>query len=253
MLLDFNGRSGLVTGGASGIGEATARAFAKAGASVLIADVAADAGETVAEDIRGRGGRAEFIRCDVNSEEQVEFAVRHAVATFGSLDFAFNNAGISGTGKRTADYETSDWDRLMAINLRGIFLCLKHEIRLMLAQGGGAIVNTASVAGLVGREGSPAYGTSKHGVIGLTKTAAVEYAPDNIRVNAICPGMIGTGMTDRFRENDPTACEAEIAKQPMARLGLPEEIAGAVLWLCSPVGAFTTGQAIAVDGGYVAR
>jgi NAD(P)-dependent dehydrogenase (short-subunit alcohol dehydrogenase family) len=253
MQLDFNGRAGIVTGGASGIGEATARAFAKAGAAVMLADVQADLGEAVAQAIRNEGGRAEFLPCDVSSEADVAAAVAGTVAAFGSLDFAFNNAGVTGTGRKTADYELADWDRLMGINLRGVFLCMKHEIRRMRARGGGAIVNTSSVAGLVGRSGSPAYVSSKHGVVGLTKTAAVEYAEDNIRVNAICPGMIATPMVERFGQADPAARAAEIAKQPMPRLGSPDEIASAVLWLCSPGGAFTTGQAIAIDGGYVAR
>lgn len=254
MQQDFEGQAGIVTGGASGMGEAVARAFAGAGASVLIADVQRDLGEEVADDIRKQGGCAEFLQCDVGDEHAIEAAVARTATALGSLDFAFNNAGMTGTGKRTADYETSDWDQLIAVNLRGVFLCMKHEIRQMLVQGrGGAIVNTSSVAGLVGRDGSAAYASSKHGVIGLTKTAAVEYAADKIRVNAICPGMIGTPMVERFRQADPAACDAEVAKQPMARLGTPEEIASCVLWLCGPGGGFTTGQAIAIDGGYVAR
>ena len=253
MQQDFAGRAGLITGGASGIGKATAQAFARAGAAVLIVDVQAAEGEAVANGIRAEGGRAGFLRCDTAIEDDVVAAVERTVGAFGAIDFAFNNAGITGTGQRTADYDLEAWDRLMSINLRGVFLCLKHELRAMLAAGrGGAIVNTASVAGLVGRGGSPAYVAAKHGVVGLTKTAAIEYANDGIRVNAICPGMIATPMVERFGQNDAEGRAREIAKQPMSRLGTPDEIASAVLWLCGPGGGFTTGQAIAIDGGYVA-
>jgi NAD(P)-dependent dehydrogenase (short-subunit alcohol dehydrogenase family) len=211
-------------------------------------------GEAVVADIRADGGVAEFVRCDMASEDDVAAAVARTVAAFGTLDFALNNAGITGIGQKTADYPAEDWDRLMAINLRGVFLCMKHEIRSMLAQGrGGSIVNTSSTAGLVGRATSPAYCASKHGVIGITKAAALEYAEANIRVNAICPGMIATPIVERFALADPAACDAVIATQAMRRLGSTDEIASAVLWLCSPGGGFTTGQAIAIDGGLVAQ
>ncbi len=250
---DFEGRVAFITGAASGIGEATARCFARAGAAVLIADVQVELGEAVAADLRQGGARAEFVRCDTGQESEIAASVDRAVAAFGSLDYAVNSAGVTGTGQYTADYEVSDWDRLMGVNLRGVFLCMKHQIRRMLAQdSGGAIVNIASVAGMVGRPGSPAYAASKHGVIGLTKVAALEYAEQKIRVNAICPGMIGTVMTKRFTTRDPAASDIEISKQAIRRLGQPDEIASGVLWLCSDGAAFTTGQAIAIDGGYVA-
>ncbi|MBW8753560.1 MAG: glucose 1-dehydrogenase [Sphingomonadales bacterium] len=250
---DFEGRVAFVTGAASGLGEATARQFARAGAAVLIADVQVELGEAVAADLRQDGARAEFMRCDTGQESEVAASVDRAVGAFGSLDYAVNSAGITGTGQYTADYDVSDWDRLMGVNLRGVFLCMKHQIRRMLAQGsGGAIVNIASVAGLVGRSGSPAYAASKHGVVGLTKVAAFEYAEQKIRVNAICPGMIETAMTKRFITSDPAAGNIEIDKQAIKRLGRADEIASGALWLCSEGAAFTTGQAIAIDGGYVA-
>jgi NAD(P)-dependent dehydrogenase (short-subunit alcohol dehydrogenase family) len=252
MQLDFNGRAGIVTGGASGIGEATARAFAKAGAAVMLADVQADLGEAVAQAIRNEGGRAEFLPCDVSSEADVAAAVAGTVAAFGSLDFAFNNAGVTGTGRKTADYELADWDRLMGINLRGVFLCMKHEIRRMRAQGGGAIVNTSSVAGLVGRSGSPAYVSSKHGVVGLTKTVAVEYGAQNIRCNAVAPGFVETPMIKPVMAA-PQFREMAASTVPAGRVGRAEEIANVVVWACSDRASYVNGAVLAADGGFLAR
>jgi NAD(P)-dependent dehydrogenase (short-subunit alcohol dehydrogenase family) len=244
----------LVTGAASGIGRATAVAFAEAGAqAVAVADVNAEGLEETAAMVRALGAEALAIRTDVSRAEDVERMVVDTVAAFGRLDCAFNNAGIEGVVSPTAEITRMDWDRTLAINLTGIWLCMKAELPHLLATGGGAIVNCASVAGLVGFQGSAAYVASKHGVVGLTKAAALDYAPTGVRINAVCPGVIQTPMIDRVLERDPAMAAALTAMEPAGRLGRADEIADAVIWLCSDAASFVTGQAIAIDGGFVAR
>lgn len=247
------GSVALVTGAASGIGRATAEAFAREGARVVVSDVAAGAGEAVAAAIRERGGQAVFAACDVSRPERVEALVARTVEAFGRIDFAFNNAGVEGETAPTAECTEANWDRVMGINLKGVWLCMREEIPRMLAQGGGAIVNCSSVAGLVGFPGIAAYAASKHGLIGLTRTAALEYAARGIRVNAVCPGVIRTPMVERFTGGEAEAQAQLVASEPIGRMGTPEEVAAAVVWLCSDAASFVTGHAMVVDGGFVAR
>lgn len=249
----LEGKVALVTGGSSGIGRATALAFARAGAKVVVSDVAVQGGEETARLIREAGGDAVFIRTDVSQPDEVEALIRQAVETYGRLDCAFNNAGIEGESAPTAECSLANWQRVLAINLTGVWLCMRYEIAQMLRQGGGAIVNTASVAGLVGFRGIPAYVASKHGIVGLTRTAALEYATAGIRVNAVCPGVIQTPMIERFTAGNPAALQQLLALEPIGRLGRPEEVAEAVVWLCSDAASFVTGHALAVDGGLVAQ
>lgn len=249
----LNGKIALVTGGGSGIGQATALVFAREGAKVVVADVLVEGSEATVSQIKNGGGEAVFIKTDVSQDAEVEAMVQKAVATYGRLDCAFNNAGIAGAAARTADYTQKQWDRVISINLTGVWLCMKYEIAQMVKQGGGAIVNTASVAGLVGFRHGPAYVAAKHGVVGLTKTAALEYAKANIRVNAVCPGVIQTPMFERGLKVDPRIADTMSAREPIGRLGKPEEIAEAVVWLCSEAASFVTGLPMAVDGGWVAQ
>jgi NAD(P)-dependent dehydrogenase (short-subunit alcohol dehydrogenase family) len=249
----MTGKVAIVTGASSGIGRATARAFADAGAAVVLADVQVAPGEEFAREIQGMGGRALFVKCDVSRQADVETLVQKSVSQFGRIDYAFNNAGVEGTPAPSAECTEENFDRTIAINLKGVWLCMKHELQQMLKQGGGTIVNCSSVAGLVGFAGIPAYTASKHGVIGLTKAAALEYAKTGIRVNAVCPGVIETPMVSRFTKNDPNNAYQLIAGEPVGRMGRPEEIAKAVLWLCSGDASFVTGATLAVDGGWVAQ
>jgi NAD(P)-dependent dehydrogenase (short-subunit alcohol dehydrogenase family) len=247
------GKVALVTGGASGIGRATALTFAREGAKLVIADLNDEGGHQTVHMITEQGGDAIFVRTDVSQAVEVQALISTAVETYGRLDCAHNNAGIAGGGRaRTAEYAEDTWHRVIAINLTGVWLCMKYEIPLMLQQGSGAIVNTASVAGLIGARGLAAYVASKHGVVGLTKTAALEYAQQGLRVNCVCPGVIETPMTARGL-SDPERRARIIASEPMGRIGKPEEIAEAVVWLCSDAASFVTGHTMTVDGGFVAQ
>lgn len=249
----LDGKVALITGGSSGIGRASALAFAREGAKVVVADVLVDGGQETVRLIQAAGGQGLFIKTDVSKAAEVEALIKQTVATYGRLDCAYNNAGVEGTFVTTTEYTEADWDRVVAINLKGVWLCMKYEIAQMLQQGGGAIVNTASGAGLVGVAGLSAYVASKHGVVGLTKTAALEYAKAGIRVNAVCPGVIETPMVARLTNSRPDLGEALVAGEPMGRVGKPEEIAEAAVWLCSDAASFVTGHAMSVDGGYVAQ
>ena len=243
----------IVTGVASGIGRAAALLFAREGASVVAADVTADQGEAVVKQIKGDGGRAVFVRCDIAKAADVEALVASAVKTYGRLDCAFNNAGIIGKLARTAEETEENFDRIILIDLKGPWLCMKYEILQMLKQGkGGAIVNTASAAGLIGSHGMPTYTAAKHGVVGLTRTAALEYAKAGIRINAVCPGVVDTPMTQGIMAQHPRMAQATMA-MPIGRECRPEEIAEAAVWLCSDGASFVTGHAMAVDGGLTAH
>src|ERR671912_1631125 len=246
----FTGKVAFVTGAASGIGRAAALAFARAGASVAVADVSEQGNRETARMIEQQGGRALAVRCDVTRAEDVKAALEKTVDAFGRLDVAFNNAGIEPREPApTADYDEEEWNRIIDIDLRGVFLCMKYEIPLMLKQGGGAIVNTSSGAGVIGIKGGGAYAASKHGVIGLTKSAALDYAAQNIRVNAVAPGYIATPMMDRFTGGAAEGWEKITSEEPIGRVGRPEEIADAVIWLCSDASSFVVGHALVVDGG----
>src|SRR5712691_11405930 len=248
----LDGKVALVTGGASGIGRATALTFAREGAKLIVADMQEDGGQQTVHMITEQGGEAMFVKTDVSKAVAVQALISQAVATYGRLDCAHNNAGISGGGRAlTAEYPEETWHQVIAVNLTGVWLCMKYEIPQMLSQGSGAIVNTASVAGLIGGRGLAAYVASKHGVVGLTKTAALEYAQEGIRVNCVCPGVIQTPMTERALR-DP-ARQAQITARPMGRVGAPEEVAEAVVWLCSEAASFVTGHAMSIDGGLVAQ
>lgn len=253
MEISFKNQVAFITGASSGIGRATAIAFAESGANVMLADVIPQSGEEVAAIAKRFGGKAIFQRCDVSNEDDVRRAVERTVAEFGRLDVAFNNAGIEGLQGSTVDCSNDNWDQVINTNLKGVWLCMKHEIKQMLSQGSGSIVNCSSIAGLVGFQGIPAYVASKHGVVGLTQTAALELAHSNIRVNAVCPGVIQTPMIERFTKDNPESLKNLANGEPVGRLGRPEEIADAVLWLSSSKASFVTGQSIAVDGGWTAQ
>jgi NAD(P)-dependent dehydrogenase (short-subunit alcohol dehydrogenase family) len=247
----LEGKAALVTGGGSGLGRASAIALARAGATVTVADVDEQGGkETVTLVFEEAGGDADFVRADVTQADEVEAMVDKTVARWGRLDCALNNAGTTGVSAPTADYTLEDWNRALALNLTGVFLCLKYEIPAMLERGG-AIVNMASGAGLVGFAGLPAYVASKHGVVGLTRAAALEYASQGLRVNAICPGSTRTPMLEGFMGGDEQVERMMTRAVPLGRLGRPEEIADAVVWLCSDAASFVVGHALAVDGGSV--
>jgi NAD(P)-dependent dehydrogenase (short-subunit alcohol dehydrogenase family) len=250
---DMLGKVALVTGAASGIGLATARAFAQAGCAVALLDADESALGSAAEQLRSCGSKLIAVRCDVSQENAVAAALHETISTFGQLDFAFNNAGIHVAVAETADASSDDFDRLIAINLRGVWLCMKHELRQMRERGSGVIVNCSSTNGLIGNPGLGAYTASKHGVIGLTKSAALEYAGRGIRVNAICPGVIDTPLVANAVANEPEAMKAVLRDIPLGRMGKSEEIASAVLWLCSPGAGFMVGQIIVPDGGYTTR
>jgi NAD(P)-dependent dehydrogenase (short-subunit alcohol dehydrogenase family) len=247
--LDFSGKVALVTGAAAGMGLATAQAFADAGTAVVLADVNEDAMKAAAEKLVGAGYKALAIRCDVSDDAQVAAMVDRAVAEFGRLDAAFNNAGIIARIAPTADSTREEWDRVIGINLRGVWSCMKYELRQMKREGSGAIVNNASVGALTGNPGIASYIASKHGVVGLTRTAALEYVKRGIRVNAVNPGLIDTQVgRDVFKGDEQVYSEA--AKSvPIGRAGRPEEIASVVLWLCSPGASYVVGHALTVDGG----
>jgi NAD(P)-dependent dehydrogenase (short-subunit alcohol dehydrogenase family) len=249
----FTDKVAFVTGATSGIGRATALAFAREGASVVAADINAEGNEATARLITDAGGAALAVTCDVTSSDDIAAALDAAVDRFGRLDIAFNNAGIEQPVKPAHEITDDEWDRLIAVNLRGAFVAMKAEIELMLRHGGGAIVNTSSGAGVKGFAGQAAYAATKHGLIGLTKSAALDYAAQGIRINAVCPGIIDTEMMRRFTGDTDEGRAAVIAQEPVGRMGRPEEIAAAVLWLCSDAAAFVVGHALAVDGGFTAH
>jgi NAD(P)-dependent dehydrogenase (short-subunit alcohol dehydrogenase family) len=254
MNISFENKVALVTGAASGLGFATAKAFAESGASVALADWNDKAARAAAEQLTAQGFEALAIRCDVSDDAQVEAMVDETVAKFGRLDAAYNNAGVQNLLAETADTTREDYDRVMSINLRGVWSSMKFELQQMRKQGSGAIVNCSSLGGLVGGAERGIYHAAKHGVIGFTKSAALEYAARGIRVNAVCPGLIWTPMADQMvASGQGEALKAMEKSVPMGRVGRPEEIADTVLWLCSTAASYVTGQSISVDGGYVMR
>ncbi|MCK1361046.1 SDR family oxidoreductase [Bradyrhizobium sp. 199] len=249
---NFGGKVAFVTGAGAGIGRAAALAFAREGASVVIADTSETNNHETARLVEQSGGRALAIRCDVSREEDVRAALERTIEVFGRLDYALNNAGIEQAVMPLADLTVERWDRLIEVDLRGVFLCMRSEIPLMMKQGGGAIVNISSGAGVKGIAGQAGYCAAKFGVVGLSKAAALDYAKSNIRVNVVCPGIIETPVMERFSGGTPEGRERVIAQEPVGRMGKPEEIAAAVVWLCSDAAAFVVGHAMVVDGGQTA-
>jgi NAD(P)-dependent dehydrogenase (short-subunit alcohol dehydrogenase family) len=243
----------LVTGGGSGIGRATSMLLAREGAKVMIADYVPDSAEKTVKTIKDAGGTASCLAADVSNPKQVELMVNKTVETFGRLDGAFNNAGIEGKIAITVDTTEEIFDRIIATNLKGVWMCMKYELAQMLKQGGGAIVNTASAAGLVAVEGLCAYNASKHGVVGLTKTAALEFAQKNIRVNCVCPGLINTPMVARMVDSGGMNEQEMVSAEPVGRMGQPQEIGEGVVWLLSDAASFVTGHSMSIDGGWVAK
>jgi NAD(P)-dependent dehydrogenase (short-subunit alcohol dehydrogenase family) len=252
-MANFDGKTAIVTGASGGIGEAAAKRFAAEGASVVVADVKVAEGEATVTDIDDAGGEATFVEADVTDPADVSAMVDVAVDTYGGLDFAFNNAGIEGERAATADQPVDNFERVVDINLKGVFLGMRAEIPVMLDDGGGAVVNTASIAGRLGFPDISPYVASKWGVIGLTKTAALEYSGEGVRVNAVCPGVIDTPMVQRSQEDDPEMMEQTAAATPIGRIGEPEEIGDAAVWLCSEDASFVTGEAMTIDGGYASQ
>jgi NAD(P)-dependent dehydrogenase (short-subunit alcohol dehydrogenase family) len=253
VIYNFEGQVALVTGAASGMGLDTARAFARSGAAVTLADVSEDALRQAVDEISSAGGKAIGVRCDVAEEAQVAAMVERTVSVFGRLDAAYNNAGIQVSASDIADQSAEDYDRISAINQRGVWACMKHELRQMRKQGSGAIVNCSSIGGVVGRAGIAAYHGTKHGVVGLTRSVALEYAERGIRINAVCPGTIATPMVSDMLDKGMLAMDDLLRDLPMKRLGRGEEIADAVLWLCSAGSTFVTGHALLIDGGFTVQ
>jgi NAD(P)-dependent dehydrogenase (short-subunit alcohol dehydrogenase family) len=246
------GRVALVTGAGAGIGRASALVFAREGAQVVVVDIDDAGGDATVRLVERDGGEATFVHADVSDADHVEAMVQHAVSTFGGLDCALNNAGMGTGGQPIADYPVSEWDRAIGVMLTGVFLGMKYEIPAMLARGGGAIVNTSSVAGLTGYPGQSGYIAAKHGVIGLTRTVALEYAAQGIRVNAICPGTARTPMVAAALDHSPEIAEHLVGLLPIGRVAEPSEIAEAAVWLCTDAASFVLGTALSVDGGYTA-
>lgn len=254
MAARLNGKVALVTGGSTGIGKATSLAFSRDGAKLVVSDVNVDGGQETTRLIRESGGEAIFVKADVSKEAEVKALIEKTVGSYGRLDCAFNNAGIAGEiGALTHEYPEEGWDRVIGVNLKGVWYCMKYEIAQMLKQGGGAIVNTASIWGLVGAQGASAYVASKHAVAGLTRAAALEYAPKGIRINAVNPGTIRTPILDPFIAAIPDFESMMTARHPIGRIGIPEEVAEAVVWLCSYAASFVIGHNLPVDGGYTAQ
>lgn len=250
----FEGKVAVVTGAGSGIGRASALAFARESAQVVVADISVQGGEETVRLINAANGEAQFVKCDVSQSADVQALMDVTIRTYDRLDYACNNAGIGGGSASTGDYSEEDWRRVIDVNLTGTWLCMKYEIPLMLQQGGGAIVNMASILGKVGFANAPAYVAAKHGMIGLTETAALEYATQNIRVNAVCPGFIYTPLLEQAGMQAGSDLHKLISDlHPMKRMGTSEEVAEAVIWLCSEAAAFVTGHALLVDGGYTAQ
>ena len=253
MAVLLGGKIALITGAGSGIGRATALIFAREGATIALSDIAAEGGEETLRMVKQAGAEAIFVRTDVSKLAEVEALIAKVISNWGRIDCAFNNAGIDGKMAKTAECTEETWNRTIAVNLTGVFFCMKAEIPHMLRQGGGAIVNTASAAGLTGSPGLPAYVASKHGVVGLTRAAALEYGRKKIRVNCVCPGPIRTPMLGRLLTNRPEMEQRFASAEPLKRLGEPGEIGEAVAWLCSDAASYVTGHAMSVDGGYMAK